>query len=323
MTDHHHEEAVEALLHENRRFAPSADFVATANVGPSVSAEAAADPEAWWAEQARTLEWATPFTSVLEWEPPFARWFSDGTLNASVNCLDRHVAAGRGEKVALHWVGEPEGEAADITYAELLERTCRAANALESLGVEAGDRVVIYMPMIPEAIVAMLACARIGAPHSVIFGGFSAEALADRITDADAQVIITADGGFRRGVASGLKVEVDAALTLCPAVTTSLVVRRTGQEVGWVEGRDLWWHDVVDPAAPTHEPKAFAAEHPLYIMYTSGTTAKPKGIFHTTGGYLTHTSTTHRHQARNRHLLDLGGHRLGHRPQLHRLRTAR
>ena len=294
MTDHHHEEAVEALLHENRRFAPSADFVATANVGPNVYAEAAADPEAWWAEQARTLEWATPFTSVLEWEPPFARWFSDGTLNASVNCLDRHVAAGRGEKVALHWVGEPEGEAADITYAELLERTCRAANALESLGVEAGDRVVIYMPMIPEAIVAMLACARIGAPHSVIFGGFSAEALADRITDADAQVIITADGGFRRGVASGLKVEVDAALTLCPAVTTSLVVRRTGQEVGWVEGRDLWWHDVVDPAAPTHEPKAFAAEHPLYIMYTSGTTAKPKGIFHTTGGYLTHTSTTHR-----------------------------
>jgi acetyl-CoA synthetase len=294
MTEHDHSEAVEALLHEDRRFVPSPAFVASANASLGVYAEAAADPEAWWAEQARLLEWETPFTSVLEWDAPFARWFSDGTINASVNCLDRHVTAGRGDKVAIHWVGEPEGDRLDITYADLLSRVSRAANALESLGVEAGDRVAIYMPMIPEAVVAMLACARIGAPHSVIFGGFSAEALADRITDADARVVITADGGFRRGAASGLKSEVDAALALCPEVRTSLVVRRTGQEVEWTEGRDVWWHDVVDGASPTHEAKAFPAEHPLYIMYTSGTTAKPKGIFHTTGGYLTHTSTTHR-----------------------------
>ena len=294
MGDHQHEEAVEALLHEERSFPPSAEFVAQAAVGPDIYARAAADPEAWWADQARTLQWETPFSSVLEWDAPFARWFADGTLNASVNCLDRHVDAGRGDKVALHWVGEPEGDRLDITYRELLERTCRAANALEAIGVVAGDRVAIYMPMIPEAVVAMLACARIGAPHSVIFGGFSAEALADRITDADVRVIITADGGFRRGAASGLKVEVDAALELCPDVTTSLVVRRTGQEVDWVPGRDLWWHEVVDAQSATHVPRAFPSEHPLYIMYTSGTTAKPKGIFHTTGGYLTHTSTTHR-----------------------------
>ncbi len=196
--------------------------------------------------------------------------------------------------MAFHWVGEPEGETRTITYADLLGMVAKAANALASLGVEAGDRVAIYMPMIPEAVVAMLACARLGAPHSVIFGGFSAEALSERILDCDARVVITADGGFRRGAASALKPNVDEALERCPDVRSVLVVRRTGQDVAWAEGRDLWWHDVVDPQLDTHEPEAFDAEQPLYIMYTSGTTAKPKGIFHTTGGYLVHASTTHR-----------------------------
>ncbi len=288
-------EAFEALLHEQRRFSPSEAFVQQANATAELYAEANADPEAWWAEEARRLTWSTPFTKVLEWDAPFARWFSDGTLNASVNCLDRHVEDGRGEKVALHWVGEPEGDRLAITYSEMLAKVSKAANALTSLGVQAGDRVAIYMPMIPEAMVAMLACARIGAPHSVIFGGFSAEALADRILDADCRVVITADGGFRRGVAAGLKVQIDDALKLCPDVDRVLVVRRTGQDVTWVEGRDRWWHEVVDPQPSVHEAQAFPAEHPLYIMYTSGTTAKPKGIFHTTGGYLTHTATTHRY----------------------------
>jgi acetyl-CoA synthetase len=291
---HEHEEAVEALLHEERTFPPSAEFAAQANAQPGIYAEANANPEAWWAEQARNLEWATPFTKVLEWDPPHAKWFYDGTLNASVNCVDRHVAAGKGDKVAFYWVGEPEGDKLTITYANLLERVSRAAHALEELGVQEGDRVAIYMPMIPEAITAMLACARIGATHSVIFGGFSSDAIRDRVLDADARFVITADGGFRRGEPSALKPAVDEAMEHCPKVEKVLVVRRTGQEVGWVEGRDIWWHDLVDPQPSVHHPKAFPAEHPLYIMYTSGTTAQPKGIFHTTGGYLTQVSTTHR-----------------------------
>ncbi len=289
-----HSEALEAMFHETRTFPPSAEFVAQATATPELVAAANADPEAFWIEQARTLAWETPFTRGLEWDAPFAKWFADGTLNASVNCVDRHVAAGRGDKVAIHWIGEPEGERIDITYANLLERVSKAANALEALGVSEGDRVCIYLPMIPEAVVAMLACARIGAAHSVVFGGFSAEALADRIKDADCRIVITSDGGFRRGAPSGLKVQIDEALTHCPDVDRVLVVRRTGQEVDWVEGRDHWWHEVVDTQDAHHEAKAFPAEHPLYIMYTSGTTAKPKGIFHTTGGYLTHTSVTHR-----------------------------
>ena len=289
-----HTEAVEALLHEERSFAPSEAFAAHANATADVYQAAAADPEAWWALQARTLEWATPFEEVLAWDSPHATWFADGTLNASVNCVDRHVAAGRGGKVAFHWVGEPEGDTATITYADLLERVSRAANALEELGVKPLDRVAIYMPMIPEAVVAMLACARLGAPHSVIFGGFSADALVDRITDADCRFVITADGGYRRGSAAALKAQVDEAMSSCPGVERVLVVQRTGQEVAWDDARDVWWHDIVDRQAPVHEPAAFPAEHPLYVMYTSGTTAKPKGIFHTTGGYLTHTSTTHR-----------------------------
>ena len=283
-----------ALLHETRRFDPPADFAARANAQPSIYAEAAKDPPAWWAEQAENLQWDRHFDTVLDWDLPFAKWFVGGKLNAAVNCVDRHVAAGRGDKVAYHWVGEPEGESRTITYADLLRMVCQAANALTELGVKSGDRVAIYMPMIPETVVAMLACARLGAPHSVIFGGFSAEALSGRILDADARMVITADGGYRRGTASPLKPHVDEAVAMCPDVRNVLVVRRTGQDVQWTEGRDVWWHDIVDRQPAEHEAEAFDSEHPLYIMYTSGTTAKPKGILHTTGGYLVHCATTHR-----------------------------
>jgi acetyl-CoA synthetase len=239
------------------------------------------------------LTWDKGPTKTLEWELPFAKWFSDGTLNASVNCVDRHVANGLGDRVAFHWVGDPEGDKRTITYSDLLTDVSQAANALTSLGVKAGDRVAVYMPMIPEAVVAMLACARLGAAHSVVFGGFSASALSDRILDADCRFVITADGGYRRGAVAELKPQVDEALTKCPDVKAVLVVKRTGQDVEWMEGRDHWWHDVVASAPKTHTPESFPAEQPLYIMYTSGTTARPKGIFHTTGGYLTQAATTH------------------------------
>jgi acetyl-CoA synthetase len=286
--------ALSALLHETRRFEPPADFAARANARPGIYEEAAADPEAWWARQAEHLTWDHHWDRVLDWEEPSARWFAGGRLNAAYNCVDRHVEAGHGGRVAFHWVGEPEGDIRTITYADLQAMVCRAANALVELGVEAGDRVMIYLPMIPEAVVAMLACARLGAPHSVVFGGFSAEALAARTLDADARVAITADGGYRRGATSALKPNLDEALERCPAVRSVLAVRRTGQEVAWKEGRDVWWHDVVDRQSDRHEAASFDAEHPLYLMYTSGTTAAPKGILHTTGGYLVHTATTHR-----------------------------
>ena len=286
--------ALDALLHEARTFPPPPTLAAEALATEAIYEEAR-DAVAWWDRQARSLEWAKPCHTTLEWDLPFAKWFVGGRLNASVNCLDRHVDAGHGDRVAIHWVGEPEGERLDITYRELHDRVCRAANALEALGVAEGDRVAIYLPMIPEAVIAMLACARIGAPHSVVFGGFSAEALGDRILDADVRVVITADGGFRRGAVSPLKPHVDEALARCPDVRTVLVVRRTGGAVEWIDGRDLWWHEVVDAQPATHAPRAFDAEHPLYLMYTSGTTARPKGIFHTTGGYLTHVTTTHRY----------------------------
>ena len=284
--------ALSNLLRESRRFDPPADLAASANVKADAYETAAADRLAYWEEQARRLTWATPWEKTLEWDLPYARWFVGGTLNAAYNCVDRHVEAGRGNKVAYYWEGEP-GDTRTITYANLKDEVCRAANALESLGVRKGDRVAIYMPMIPETVIAMLACARIGAPHTVVFGGFSAEALRGRVLDCDAHVVITADGGYRRGAPSSLKPAVDDALTECPDVRNVLVVRRTGQDVPWTEGRDIWWHDLVDSQSTEHEAVPHDSEHPLYVMYTSGTTAKPKGILHTTGGYLTQCASTH------------------------------
>jgi acetyl-CoA synthetase len=288
------EAELSALLTETRRFPPSEAFAAQANAQPGIYEHAHDDPLAFWAEQAALLQWDRPWDRVLEWEPPFAKWFVGGQLNVAVNCVDRHVTAGRGEKVAYHWIGEPEGDTRDITYSQLQDMVCQAANALTELGVQKGDRIAIYMPMIPETVVAMLACARLGAPHTVVFGGFSADALRNRIIDCDAHVVITADGGYRRGTATALKPAVDTAISELPEVRTVVVVRRTGQDVDWHEGRDRWWHEVVDPQSTQHTAQAHDSEHPLYVMYTSGTTAQPKGILHTTGGYLTHVSATHR-----------------------------
>src|ERR1700761_4985339 len=286
-------ETLSNLLQENRRFDPPPELAAHANVTADAYAEADADRLAFWAKAAERLDWDEPWTEVLDWsKPPFAKWFVGGKLNVAVNCVDRHVAAGKGDKVAFHWEGEP-GDQRTITYSDLKDEVCRAANALTELGVNKGDRVAIYMPMIPETVVAMLACARLGAPHMVVFGGFSSDALSTRIQDCDAHVVITSDGGYRRGSPSALKPAVDEALKSCPDVRNVLVVRRTGQDVDWTEGRDVWWHDVVDRQSAEHTAEAHDAEHPLYVMYTSGTTAKPKGILHTTGGYLTGVSWTH------------------------------
>ena len=286
-------ETLSNLLQESRRFDPPPELAAHANVTAGVYAEAARDRLAFWADKARRLTWDEPWDQVLDWSrAPFAKWFTGGKLNASVNCVDRHVAEGHGSRVAYYFEGEP-GDERVITYAELKDEVCRAANALTELGVRKGDRVAIYMPMIPETVVAMLACARLGAPHMVVFGGFSADALSSRILDCDARVVITADGGYRRGSAAALKPAVDQALKDCPDVRSVLMVRRTGQDVEWTEGRDVWWHDVVDRQSAEHTPEAHDAEHPLYVMYTSGTTAKPKGILHTTGGYLTQVAWTH------------------------------
>jgi acetyl-CoA synthetase len=285
-------EALENLLQEDRRFPPSDAFAAQANAKPEIYERADADRLAFWAEQANRLTWAQPWDQVLDWsDAPFARWFVGGKINVAVNCVDRHVEAGRGDRVAIHWEGEP-GDTRTITYADLHREVCRAANALTELGVRAGDRVAIYLPMIPEATVAMLACARLGAPHSVVFGGFSAEALHSRIDDVGARFVITADGGYRRGTATGLKAAVDEAVTMSPSVEKVLVVRRTGQDVAWTD-KDVWWHEILERQPDTHEAEAFDAEHPLFVLYTSGTTAKPKGILHTTGGYLTQASYTH------------------------------
>jgi acetyl-CoA synthetase len=284
---------LENLLREYRRFPPPADLAAAANVTAMVYPAATADRLGFWAAAARRLDWDTPWQQVLDWSrPPFAKWFVGGRLNLAYNCLDRHVAAGRGERVAFHWEGEP-GDTRTITYAELHRAVCQAANTLTALGVRAGDRVAIYLPMIPELPVSMLACARIGATHSVVFGGFSAESLAGRIRDSDAKLVITADGGYRRGKPSALKSVVDEAVAGTPSVERVLVVRRTGQDIEWTDGRDSWWHETVETADPEHRPEPFDAEHPLFILYTSGTTAKPKGILHTTGGYLTQVAWTH------------------------------
>ncbi|OFS16129.1 acetate--CoA ligase [Kytococcus sp. HMSC28H12] len=281
--------------HAPGTYAPREEFTARANVSAQDAERAAADREAFWAEQSRALlPWRTDFTQVLDWsEAPFARWFADGELNAAYACLDQHVEAGRGDEVAIHWVGEPEGDTRDITWRELLEETSRAANVLTDLGVKAGDRVAIYLPMIPEAVVSMLACARIGATHSVIFGGFAPNAIRARVRDAEATVVITADGGYRKGRTSALKPNVDEALGEGETtVKKVLVVRRTGEDVGWHDGRDLWWHEAMESASPHHEAQPMPAEHPLFILYTSGTTGTPKGIFHTTGGYLTQAAYT-------------------------------
>ena len=287
------DEALSNLLHEDRRFPPPEDLAASANVTEATYDQAIADVDAFWAEQAKRISWDAEPREVLDWSnPPFAKWYADGTLNAAYNCLDRHVEAGRGDRVAYHFEGEP-GDTRTVTYAELTTQVKQAANALTELGVNRGDRVAIYLPMIPEAVVAMLACARIGAPHTVVFGGFSADALASRITDCGVEVVITADGGYRRGAASALKPAVDKALERCPGVRHVLVIKRTGQDTAMTEGRDLWWDEVVGGASEDHECEFFPAEHPLYIMYTSGSTGKPKGILHTTGGYLVGTCYTH------------------------------
>ena len=290
---------IDHLLTENRRFSPSPDFAANAIATAALYAEADADREGFWAAQAKALHWHTPFTQVLDWSnPPFAQWFADGELNVAYNCLDRHVEAGNGDRVALLWEGEP-GDERRVTYAELTDEVKRVANVLAGLGVVAGDRVAIYLPMIPEAIAAMLAVARLGAIHSVIFGGFSADSLRTRIDDAGAKIVITADGGYRKGRVSPLKPAVDQALADRGAgpqasVEHVLVVRRAQNEVGWTAGRDIWWHDAVPSAPAEHEAQPFPAENPMFILYTSGTTGKPKGILHTSGGYLTQAAFTNK-----------------------------
>ena len=285
--------SLENLLSENRTFPPSAEFAAAANAKAEMYAHADADRLKFWEEQARCLKWEKPWEKTLEWDAPFAKWFIGGKLNASVNCLDRHVEEGRGDRVALIFEGEP-GDTRKITYAQMLTEVKKTANALVELGVTSGDRVAIYMPMIPEAAIAMLACARLGAMHSVVFGGFSAEALLSRIQDADAKVVITADGGYRKGAANALKPAVDEALKGKQNVKHVLVVKRTGQDVAWDASRDVWWHEIVDRQSEEHKAESFDSEHGLFILYTSGTTAKPKGIYHTTGGYLTQAAFTHR-----------------------------
>jgi acetyl-CoA synthetase len=286
---------LENLSVESRRFPPPEGFARDAVASADLYREAADDRLAFWARQARErLSWDTDFTETLDWSnPPFAKWFVGGRLNAAYNCVDRHVEAGNGDRVAIHFEGEP-GDTRTITYADLQREVSRAANAFAALGVGRGDRVAVYLPMIPEAVVTMLACARLGAAHSVVFGGFSADALRSRIDDAQATLVVTADGGYRRGAPTALKPAVDGALDGgAESVRNVVVVRRTGQDVEWTEGRDLWWHDVVDTASEEHTPEAFDAENPLYILYTSGTTGRPKGILHTTGGYLTQVAYTH------------------------------
>ncbi|MFI9844938.1 acetate--CoA ligase [Nonomuraea sp. NPDC051941] len=285
-------QALSNLLQENRRFAPPADLAAAANVTAAAYDEAAADRLAFWERAAERLAWAKRWETTLEWNAPFAKWFVGGELNVAYNCVDRHVEEGRGDKVAYYWEGEPEGDTRTLTYSDLQREVSKAANALQELGVGKGDRVAVYMPMIPELPIAMLACARIGAIHSVVFGGFSATALKSRIDDADAKLVITADGGYRRGNPSALKPTVDEAVAECPQVENVLVVRRTGQDVAFGE-KDVWWHDLVDRQSDQHTAEPHDAEDPLYILYTSGTTGRPKGILHTTGGYLTQTAWTH------------------------------
>ena len=285
-------QAIEALAHERRRFPPSPEFAAQANAQPGIYEDAERDYLAYWAAWARKLEWSKPFTQTLEWNEPFARWFADGELNASVNCLDRHVRAGKGAKIAYYYEGEP-GDRWTISYQQLLDDVCRFANGLRKLGIKKGDRVAIYMPMIPELPVAMLACARIGAAHSVIFGGFSPDSIIDRVNDAECVALITADFGWRRGNKVALKANCDTAMAQTPSIAHCIVAKRIGDPVEMQAGRDHWWSDVIDGMSTTCEPERMNAEDLLFLLYTSGTTAKPKGIKHTTGGYMTQVTATH------------------------------
>ncbi|NYE95591.1 acetyl-CoA synthetase [Psychromicrobium silvestre] len=296
MSENPPSEALENLLHENRKFPPSPEFAAHAVAQPELYQEAQQDRLAFWAKQSRELlSWSKDFEQTLDWsDAPFAKWFVGGEINAAYNALDRHVEAGIGDRVAIYWEGEP-GDSRQISYAQLTEEVKKAANAFEALGVAKGDRVAIYLPMIPEAVISMLACARIGAIHSVVFGGFSADALRNRIDDAEAKLVVTADGTYRRGAPSSLKPAVDEAL-VAPGHTVNhvVVVKRNGEPVAWTEGRDLWWSETVETADPEHTAVPHDSEHPLFILYTSGTTGKPKGILHSTGGYLTQTAYSHK-----------------------------
>jgi acetyl-CoA synthetase len=285
---------IDALLEETRVFPPPSSFVDGALISdPAIYERAAEDPEAFWAEQAERLDWIRPWDTLMDWTPPFVKWFVGGTLNASVNCLDRHVEAGGGDKVAYHWEGEP-GDTRTLTYRDLLAEVCRLANGLHSLGVRKGDRVNIYLGMVPELPIAMLACARIGAPHSVVFGGFSADSLRDRINDAEAKVLITADGAWRRGQIVPLKANADEAVKDCPSIEHVITLRRCENEHEFTPGRDIWYHDLVGDQPSECHAEEMDAEDVLYLLYTSGTTGKPKGITHTTGGYLTQVAATHR-----------------------------
>ncbi|CAN5532798.1 acetate--CoA ligase [soil metagenome] len=287
--------SIDSLLHEDRHFPPTPEFVKNSVAKPALYEAAKADRLAFWGDQSRELlHWHQPFTQTLDWtEAPFAKWFADGQLNVAYNCLDRHVEAGNGDRVAIHWEGEP-GDSRSITYAELTAQVKRAANALEALGIARGDRIAIYLPMIPEAVVAMLAVARLGAIHSVVFGGFSADSLRARIDDAQAKLVITADGGWRKGRVFPLKDTVDAAVDGAQSIEHVLVVKRADNDITWDDARDLWWHDALAAAEPEHEAQPFEAENPLFILYTIGTTGRPKGILHTSGGYLTQTAFTHK-----------------------------
>ncbi|MFC4638478.1 acetate--CoA ligase [Deinococcus hohokamensis] len=295
MTHTNPQDHIDAMLHETRVIAPPEEFRARARVTREAYEQryrqSLDDPDAFWSEVAAQLHWMTPWTQVLDWQEPHARWFVGGQTNLAYNALDRHVAAGLGEKRAIIWEAE-DGETRTLTYSELLQEVKRAANVLLNLGVQAGDRVTLYLPLIPEAAIAMLACARIGAVHSVVFGGFSVSALADRINDAQSKVLITADAGYRRGQAVALKKNADEAARQTPSLEKMLVVRRAGTEVDWESGRDVWWHEAMSGASDEHEAAALDSEHPLFILYTSGSTGKPKGVQHTTGGYMVGTYLT-------------------------------
>ena len=286
-------DALENLSFESRIYEPTKEFAASANAQKSMYEEAKEDRLKFWEKQANRLTWGTTWTKTLDWSnAPFAKWFIEGKLNVSYNCVDRHVEQGHGNQVAIYFEGEP-GDTRSITYKQLQDEVCKTTNALIELGVKYGDRVAIYLPMIPEAAFAMLACARIGAIHSVVFGGFSAEALRSRIDDAQAKLVITSDGGNRKGAVLALKPAVDEAVKNTPSVEKVLVVKRTNNEVTWNKDKDVWWHEIVDKQSTTHIPENFDSETPLFILYTSGTTGKPKGILHTSGGYLTQAAFTH------------------------------